>query len=85
MSLCLIIEMSTRYHRSLYRDMGAAGTLPGEMTPQLGVQVPAAVVQIRARKISHEEDLLELTENDLENSLHILHRQLQTAPPCPMI
>lgn len=62
-------------------DRGAGGTLPGEMTPQVGVQEPAAVVQVRRRKISHQEDLREQTsENELENSSHILHRQLQTAP-----
>lgn len=63
------------------RGQGAGGTLPGEMTPQVGVQEPAAVVQVRGRKISHEEDLCEQTsENELENTSHILHRQLQTAP-----
>lgn len=66
---------------SASRGQGAGGNFPGEMTFQLGVQVPAAVVQVRGRKISHKEDLLEqTTENELENNLHILRREWHTAP-----
>lgn len=51
------------------------------MTLQLGVQVPAAVVQVRGRKFSQEEDLHEQTiENELQNNLHILHKEWQTVP-----
>lgn len=67
MSLCLIIEMETRYNGSSEGITGRREELPGDMTPELRAPVIVALGQVRwGREISHKEGRPESTA-ELEN------------------